>query len=552
MNATVLDPRLRPADFQIQTWTLVIASIAVNILAFALPIVSQQIYDRVLKDHANGTLNVLIIGICVVVVVDAFLRLIRSYLIGLNGAAFIHMMSTSAVRNVLSNHWDAPHSSNVALSVEQLNAIRRLKEFHSGTMLCMCVDFLFIPVFLFLIYYIGGVVVLVPLIVIGLFALLCRFQGLWFAKLTQEATDADGERYSFLMRTLRGIHSVKALAMESNLSRRYEALQETSSSAHYGVSRIKLSAFGNFAVLSHLMTIAVVAASAYQVAVGHLTVGGVMAIVLLSGRLLQPVQTGLQFWLQYQDFAQSEVHARELFKIDDQVTIKNDQPVEDTGHLKIENLSFRYNQNSPLLLDNISIELKKGSVIAVHGEAGCGKSTLMKLIAGMHRPTAGNIFVNDRNVAHYSASQLMGHVGLISTRGDIFRGSIRDNITRFGKVPYPQVLEVANYLGVYEEIAKLPYGVDTFLSDSILDPVTPGLKQMISILRSLASKPHIILFDDADFALDQKNYERLYNLLGNIKQNVAMIIVSQDANLRSLADQHLELKDGRLSVSKRF
>ena len=144
---------------------------------------------------------------------------------------------------------------------------------------------------------------------------------------------------------------------------------------------------------------------------------------------------------------------------------------------------------------------------------------------------------------------LVRHVGYISTNALIFRGTIRDNITCFGMIAESKAKEVAALLNVDQDVAKLPGGFDTFLQGNNTDSIPPGLKQRIAIVRVLAAKPRLILFDNADRSLDKDGYNMIYSLLARLKDKASMILISDDHNIQSLANQHFILKDGELVQS---
>ena len=101
-------------------------------------------------------------------------------------------------------------------------------------------------------------------------------------------------------------------------------------------------------------------------------------------------------------------------------------------------------------------------------------------------------------------------------------------------------------LGMKQEFSALPHGFDTRLTGMLSDPISPGVKHIITLLRALVSKPRIILFDNADMCLDQVSYQRLYRILASIKPQSALVIVANDQNFRSLADHHYTLVGGTL------
>jgi len=121
-----------------------------------------------------------------------------------------------------------------------------------------------------------------------------------------------------------------------------------------------------------------------------------------------------------------------------------------------------------------------------------------------------------------------------------------ENITFFGTINEIDALKAADHLGVSEAVALLPNGYKTVLSNSVTDPIPPGLKQRISIARALATKPRIILFNNADRNLDRSGYNLVFKILGRLKKNTTLIIVSDDRNILRLADKEYYIVKGKL------
>lgn len=221
-------------------------------------------------------------------------------------------------------------------------------------------------------------------------------------------------------------------------------------------------------------------------------------------------------------------------------------PIVPDCHVVLENATFRYASQEKPILENINLELRRGEAVLISGVHGCGKSTLLNVMAGIYPVEDGRVMVDGQRIQGYRSEDLVRHIGYVRSNPLIFRGTIRDNITCFGQTNERQAREVAALLNVDKDVAALPSGFDTFLSGNDTDNITQGLKQRIAIVRVLATRPRIILFDNADRALDKDGYAMIYSLLARIKTKVAMVIVSDDRNLRGLTERHYRLENASL------
>jgi ATP-binding cassette subfamily C protein LapB len=533
-------------------WQMVIACM-VNILSLALPIMMLQVYDRIIPHKAYGTLTLLITGVIAALVCDATLRVMRSWLAGWTAAKHEHAASCAAVDRFARSDLTHFEQSSTGTHLQNMNALSKLREFYSGQALMALVDLPFALLFLGLIAYLGGWLVVVPAALLVTFVTIAAFAGNSLKTALERRTQDDDRKASFIVSVLMGMHTVKSLAMESLMMRRFEKQQASVTNTSYAVA----TASGNTTLLSaafgQLTLILTASAGVYLVIQGGLSVGGLSACTLLAGRTIQPVQRVLSAWLRLQDLAVSREQAAELFdlrvqsretKLDESATMVVD------GKVSIQNVSFRYDDHAAETLHDISLEVAPGEAIAISGEKGSGKSTLMQLIAGILTPETGRITVDGLQPAMHGMSDMIHHIGYLPQQGTIFHATILENLVGFDAddITTARAKDAARLMGLDTIVNLLPRGYETMLTDSQSDPIPPGVKQRIALTRVLLHNPGIILFDDADRALDKEGYNKLFQLMGRFKGSCTLIMVSHDQNLLSFADRFYELKNGRLQL----
>ena len=279
---------------------------------------------------------------------------------------------------------------------------------------------------------------------------------------------------------------------------------------------------------------------------GKFTSGALVATILLAGRLMQPIQKTLFLWNQFQEYRIANDQAEKMFAINAikrEDFTKNEFPA--LGAVKVKNLSFEYEGKK--ILNNVSFDLNVPDIISIEGAADSGRSYLMHLITGISEPTEGSILVDGVEVTKYSSEEIVKHVGFLSHEGLVFQGTVLENITAFDSKMESKAIEVAKMLNLDAEIALMPKGYDTKITDGVADVIAPGVKQRIAIARVLIHKPKIILFNNADKSLDRDGYNLLVKLLNLLKGRVSMIVVSDDYNINSLANRKYLLDKGNLT-----
>jgi ATP-binding cassette subfamily C protein LapB len=538
-----------PVSFRAPRGQLAVASLIINLLSLALPILTLQVYDRLLVSENIGTLRVLAVGVVVALFLDMILRLGRSYIIGWAGAAYEHAVSCNAIRHILGAELASLENEGVGAHLQRMNSIGKMREFLSGQALVTLIDLPFVLIFLTLIGYLAGWLVLVPLSLLVLFTVVALWLGKTLQEALQKRDEADHKRLSFIIEALEGVHSLKSLALEPFFQRRFEAFQNQASAASLDLGRINSLAVMLGTLFSQAMMITVVAFGAPMAIGGQITLGTMIAVVILSARVTQPVQKALGLWARYQDFKLSRADIVKTFELPVLERVDPEQLGENDGRVEIRDLSFSYNgDEKPLFLD-MNLTLNRGDAISIGGDRSSGRTTLLKILAGLYSPVCGEALIDGVPATRYPARELVHHIGYLPMEGMIFRGSIWDNISAFGEHDAQQVSEIARLLDIDAAIKQLPAGYDTKLEGGQADIVAPGLRQRIALARALAAKPRVILFDNADRALDKEGYNCVYRLLARLKGKATLVIVTDDRNITRLANKHYILESGQIVES---
>lgn len=552
VSQVITDVRQLPSVRQ-NKGLLVLSTIIINVLSLGLPLLTLQVYDRILPNPGSGTLNIMIMALCVIVMLEVTLRLSRTYLISWKGAAFEYEMMSQAVKRILNSDLAAINNVGIGENLNRLSAISRLREFYNGYTLITFIDLGFAAVFMGLIAYIGGWIAFIPMVIMAAFFFTSYHYGWELKAALMYRDDSDDRRYNFMIGALEGIHTLKAMALENHFLRRYERHEKVSTLANYDVTMAASSSFNAASVYSHMIIAATIAVGAMMVLHGQLSSGGLIACVLLSGRLMQPVQRSLGLWARYQDFQVAQEKAKHVLEMP-QIRWRNssdESPMIGRGvsTLSLRDVGFYVHAQNRWVFNKVNLHVKQGMCIHISGGHGAGRTTILNMIAGVYRPSDGEILIEGQPVQNYDREDLGHKVGLIGAQNEIFRGTISDNLTRFGLTELAGMRDLLEMLGIERDVSKLALGYDTFLHGTEPDAITPGLKQRIAIARVLALRPRIILFDDADRNLDRNGYKNIISTLGRLRRDVCIILVTDDKYIARLAQFHFELTAGGLIVA---
>lgn len=521
------------------------ASIFINCMALALPLTILQVYDRVLPNNATDTLFFLISGLISVVMIDALLKFLRSYVIGWTGAAFTHVASLEAFRRLMNTSSHEFEKTSVSSYLNRLNALSNAGDFLGGQSRVIGIDLPFVPMFGVIMYLVGGSIVLVPIGLFVVFALLAVYRSRKIREVVEERDKHDNRKYDFVIEALSGMHTIKSMAMEPQIMRRFERLQhQVGDLSHRSI--VLTGAAQSFGTLyASLSTVALVVYGAHLAIAGSLTIGGLACCMLLSSQIIQPLLRSISMWSEVQTMRYRRQEASQLFKLPQ--APKAEAPIADlAGRIRTVDLAYQYEGDKKPILQNIDIDIAPGEIIGLKGEDGSGRTTFLRLICGDLKPSHGSILVDGINLGGPLGGRVLPRIGYVNQTPFAFRGTILENLTMFGDTSAQRAREAAELIDLEVEIKRYPTGFDTPLGDGTAHDIPASATQRINIARTLARDPAVLILDEANTAFDHRGEEAFVNALHTLRGKMTVIIATHRPSLMRLADRCFEVKKGGL------
>lgn len=528
---------------------LILGTVAINILALAMPLVILQVYDRVIPYEATGTLTLLLVGVAGALLLDAILRFARSEIVSYAGTRFVHFMKCDAVSHMLQTPVNVYERDEAGVHMERLSALDSMREQHTGQAMVALIDLPFAIMFLGLIAWIAGPLVLVPLTIFLLFSLAAYYIGAELRKVVEARSKGEDRRLAFVVEVLTGIHTVKGLGMEALMSRRYERLLEGNAGPSLAAMRLSARAQESGAFAAQVTILAVAGFGSLLVIAGELTVGGLVACTLLAGRSLQPLMRGIGLWTQLQNLAVSASQTARIFAMPAERSGGEGRVLTEVeGNLTMDQVNFRYEGSISSLLKDIDIDIPRGQITGISGGSGAGKTTLLWIMAGLLQPTSGRVLYDGVNIGVSELDSIRRAAAYIPQRAVLFTGTVLENLTGFrtGAAAADAAMDLSARIGLDQKIAWLPDGYETHLDDTHSSAMPAGLQQQIAIVRALIDQPPIVLFDEANATLDQRDDIRLRTLLQEYREHGSIVLVSHRPSTLAIADRQFQLIDGRL------
>jgi len=525
---------------------VLMASLAINILTLALPLVILQVYDRIIPNESRETFLILCVGLIVVICLDGVLRALRSRVIIWAAARFEHAVSTRAVQSLLDTEIMSFESSPAGTHMDRIAAVEMLRDFHSGQSLINLAELPFAAIFLMLIYLIGGDLVLAPLAVVSVAMLFSVVLGLRLDKVVRLRNELDDRRHNFVFQVLSGIHTVKGLGLEAQMCRQYQSLHAPLAASVRDVSYLSSLGQSIGSVLGSLAMVSVAGTGSIMVIENQLSGGSLIACMLLAGRAVQPLIRTISFWVQSRNLNLAQERLNFITTMEKENIGEGTTDFTDfQGQIQMDDVTVhRGNPNAPVL-DHVTLNISAGEIVAVTGKSGGGKSALLELFAGFIRPTSGTLSYDGVDTANINFQKLRKRIAYVRQFAVLFQGTLIDNMTRFrGPDRMASALDVAHELGLDETIAKMPNGLMTRTGDTSSEGMAGSVQQVVALVRVLANGPTMLLFDEANSALDIDADKKLQALIEDRRGQITMIMVTDRPSMIAQADRVLDINHG--------
>ena len=523
-----------------------VASFAINLLALALPLSIMQVYDRIIPNRSVATLAFLFLGLALALVVDFVLKTTRSALLSWHAMHFVRNVENEAVARLLRAPDGTIEGEPVAVHANRYAAAAALGDYHCGQARLVSIDLPFVGIALIVMTIIGGVMVLVPAGLFFIFAALAVGRARRFRAIITTRTIQDNRKYDFIAEALAGIHAVKSMAMEPQMQRRFERLQQAV--AETTMSSIMTGQANQTSALLYgsISQLVVVAIGASHVINGRLSMGALACCTMLSGQILQPLLRAISLWTENETVSHRRAEVRLLLDVP-LVEAVPAARVEVKGVIRFENVSFRNPDAAQPVLTAVDLSIEAGAMIGVKGEDGSGRTTLLKLLHGDVKPASGCVTIDGVPTSTPEFLSIRPSISYVGAAPVIFRGTIMDNLTVFRPERRDLARKMARIVGLEPAINLLPDGFETSLGEGIADDLPASIAQQLNIVRALTNTPRVLALDEANTVLDGGSEHDLMRALGSLRGHLTVIIVSHRPSLLALCDRLLIVQNGRVA-----
>ena len=511
-------------------------ALAIEVFAMLAPLFLGWVVDHALVSADRNLLLTLVIGFTLLLLLQTSIKVMRSWmLMGMNASLKVQARANlfSHLQNLPSSFFDTRHMGDV---ISRFGSQETILQALTSEFVEVLLDGLMTVITVVIMFILAPE--LAGIVVVGA-ALYAILRWVSFAPLRRASAEAlvwSARRDSHFLETLRGIRTIKLFNGQE--PRRIHWLNLLVETVNRQLTKQKLDLLFRTAnsILLGLLKIIVVWIGAIKILDGGFTVGLLIAFIAYKDQFLGRVSELIN---KIADFTMLRLDAERLSDI--ALTEPEEHGIELPGFnrhapadIELRDVSFRYGESEPLVLRNVNLRIRAGESVAIVGPSGGGKTTLLKLMAGLLQPTTGMILVNGQPISHLGLSNYRSMLGVVMQDDQLFAGSIADNICFFASDPDQDDIQTcAGFAAVHDDIVSMPMGYGTLIGD-MGTVLSGGQKQRVLIARALYRRPSILLLDEATSHLDVER-ERAVNDALSRNHVTRIVIAHRPETIRSAA-----------------
>jgi len=524
-----------------------VAAVLVNLLAVATALFIMNVYDRVVPNQAFETLTVLAIGVLIAIGFEFLARNLRAYFLDYAGKKADVVLASRILAQALGLRLDASPASSGTFAA-QVRELESLRDFMSSATMITLTDLPFTLFFVWIVHLIGGPLYLVPLLALPVVVLAGLLVQWPLSYLMRKHLRETAARHGLLVEAVGNLETLKALNAEGVIQGRWEEWTALSGDTATK-SRFLSGLVVNFAALVQQgATIAVVVWGVYLIAAGELTVGALIACVILTGRSLAPLGQLAGLLTRFQQARASYFMLDELMRRDverppgrrflHRPSIK--------GDLRFGEVSFAYPGEKAEALKGVSFAVAAGERVAILGRIASGKSTLLKLLLGLYQPASGSVTLDGADIEQFDPADLRRGIAYVGQDATLFQGSLRDNLALARPAADDEeILAAARISGLDTLVDQHPLGFDMPVGEGGRG-LSGGQRQAVAIARAALTDAPVVLLDEPTSAMDHSTEQLCLARLGEWLRGRTLLLVTHKPSMLNLVDRILVLDAGRL------
>jgi ATP-binding cassette subfamily C protein LapB len=528
-----------------------IGAVLINVLALSSIFFTMNVYDRVVPNQAYVTLWSLAIGVVIAMVLEAVARYVRAHLLDVAGKKADLVLGTLLFRQALSIRMESKPASSGSFA-NQLREFESVRDFATSATLATISDLPFVLMFVAVIFAVGGPLGWVPLMLIPLILIVSVAIQWPLARTMKENLRESSLKQGVLIESIEGLETLKAVGGEAYMQRRWETFSALSAATSMKSRQLSSVATGMVAFFQQVQTVVLIVGGVYLIDAGDLTMGALIATVMLAGRATAPLGqvAGLAVRFQQAKAALTSLNQLMAMPVDRDPGCEYLSKPTLSGQISLKDMGFSYPalpmQPNPPVLKGINLSVVPGERVAILGRVGSGKSTLLRVMARLYVPVEGQVFTDGLDVNQIDPADWRRAVGYVGQEARLFFGSLRENVM-IGRpdATAEEFLRVLRLTGLDHVAARHPLGINLPIGE-MGEGLSGGQRQLVSLARSLLAQPKLLLLDEPTSAMDAQTETLFLEHLKRATEGQTLVVVTHRPSLLALVDRILVVDEGKV------
>lgn len=526
---------------------IILISTVINLLSLAMPIFIMSIYNTVIGSGSVLTLDQLLWGVGIAIVSEFILRLLRVRMIIWLGVRLDYIVSNTIFERLLLMKAAYTEGASISAQISRIKTFESVRKFFTGPLFTVIIELPFTVILLTAIWVLAGSLVLIPLIVMVLFALMLKYYQSKLHLSMRTSARASTHRQELGMETFIKMHSLHHNGMARSWWLRYKEKLAYSSIASFKTSLISAMIESAAHSISILSGVAIVTYGIHLIWDKSITTGALVATIMLVWRILGPLQTLCSMLPRIEQLKNSidQINKLVTIEVEHEPTVLK-KPIEHIdGNVKINNLGLRYSMDVEPVFVGLDIDVRPGEVVAITGNNGSGKSSILKLISGLYQPQTGTVRIDGVNIKQMEAIELRKYTAYLSQVPNFFEGTIRENLLLANPLATDEMLvQALKDSSAYDDLQNMEKGLDTIIY-SHNSSFPSGYAYVLNLARVMLKKSNLMLLDELpNAALNEAVGSAYKKLIEDSKGKRTVFFVTQRDDFIKLADKVIVLKTG--------
>jgi ATP-binding cassette subfamily C protein LapB len=525
-----------------------LATVVANLLTLATVFFTMNVFNRIIPAKAYTSLWTLTIGVLIAMLLEFGMRLLKAKLVDQGGKKADLAINATLLREIMAVRLDHRPQS-IGIFASSMRDFEALRDFFSSSLFVAIADLPFIFMFLAIIYIIGGPIVWIPIAIIPILIIVSIIiQRPLMVAMRRNMREA-GEKQSVLMEAILNLEMLKAHNAEGYLQRRWENANIASSETFMEIRHRTSVVTGITTTLQQICSVGVIVMGVYLIHANTLTLGALIACNILAGRAVMPLGSIMQLATRYQQAKTS------LEVLDGLMSRPRDRnydhryivPEKFSGAIRADNIEFAYQGENPVpVLNKISLTLAAGDHLALLGPIGCGKSTFLRVMAGLYQPKSGSVVINDLDILQIDPTELRSKIGYVGQDAQLFMGTLRENLVLADSwISDAKVVDVLKQLDFYKVVSAHPRGLDMPLTETG-GGLSGGQRQILTIARMMLRDPVFVFMDEPTANMDQDTEARVIRVLETWLKGKTLLISTHRPQLLVWVNRIAVMQKGQI------